>query len=358
MTALACTALAGVVACGATKDDRTTAASATVQSSTTTADTSEARPPSSESEDPSTTNPADPELPPCGDQTSYSTIPDWMIEGVPEGLRLHYAKTVVNRYEGGSLGFDTATDHQLAAVDADGKVVEVLRVTHFPDLEKWEPEPGMSAGHAYDEMRSSVRGHEGTAGRVVNRSDPIGSITARWVEDGAGWIAGGPDDVDALLAALDPLEITSDGISDPSGRFTELGSAPVLQPETRETRIELLGAEENAVTGSEPALTITIERGPEGATGLTYLPSHWGYKGAVLSEHDGRPMLSAGRTLITTLPDGSAISIQDGTSTLSQEDLVRLVDGVVRVTEDRPYTGVLIPEWYDSSVADQRCAEG
>lgn len=299
------------------------------------------------------------DLPSCGDRTSYSTVPDWKLGSIPDGWKVDHAKTSVNRYAGEDLGgYDTATASTLAAVDADGRVVETVEVTRFPDLDRFEPQPGGSAGHAYEASASSVRGHGGTVGRLINRSNVVGFVTARWIEGGVGWIASGLDDPDALLAALDPLDLSTDVVSDPTGRFTVLGSTIVSSPEDRDTSIELIGADETDLDGTVPSVTIEITDVPDGATGLAVGSAPAGRSETVLAEHDGRTVLTADHWIAGSLPDGSRISIDDRTVTLTADDLLGLLDAVVPVSDDDPYEGPLTPAWYGSTgEAEGPCTE-
>lgn len=306
------------------------------------------------------------DLRPCGDDTSYNTTPDWVLGTPPDGHRLDRATTTVNHYATESE-FDSAVVSTLAETDAAGRISSAITLLRFADLADFEPQPGTAAGHAFEDSGSdSVRGHDGRIGRVVHRGDLDGWPEARWTEGDAGWVARSSDlDVNALATALGPLDLSDGSVRDPGGRFALVGTASVWQDETRETTIKLVGTDAG---GAGTTLDISVTRMPDDARGLGDVGAIQGdlsgSTGLALARHGERWILSSGSTVVTTLADGSLVSLDHRTSAgsgpaLTGAELIALADQLHRVDPDDPYTGPLATSLatMDQSSWDQFCSE-
>lgn len=292
--------------------------------------------------DPTTTNPTTPmhaapeqtvarilpaDLSSCDDLASYGTVSDWLPEFVPADLELDWASTVVNVTDPGSATEPTAT-FALAAID-DGRLTEWMTLRRF-DPAGFELEPSLQAGFQTDaDVIDSVRGLPGRVVRTVNRGDPAGAVSARWIEQGDAWSAGGPGvTLEGLAGALEGLDLSGDVPIDPTGRFDVVGrqgSAPMTA--SRDTTIELRPVSGLSASGAELRIEIVLE--PEGTEGLVRGPQWMGPDGWSVLRVDGRLAVRNGASLMTSLPDGAQLSINFA-DRVSDDDLEQMVEGLRR----------------------------
>lgn len=331
---------------GDAMDLATTPSSSTTTTATTTTDTTTTDTTTEATPDPLVGRTLPSELMACAGDDSYRTLTDWLPGVVPTGLSLDWAHTTVNRIDPAAAGPQGST-FTLAEITADrlGDVVRLRR----SDPAGFELDPSAQAGFSSDdEGIDSVRGLPGRIVRTVNRGDPIGVLSARWIEAGAAWSAWSIEMTpEALAAALAPLDLDAELPSDPTGRFQLVGrSGPQPEAESRETTIEFTSAR----TGLPAApLKIVVRSVPPGAEGLLELPPAFGTTGEVppgfedvpvpdgwrTLDVDGRQLWRNGPAVRSSLADGSQLEIS-ALIELTDEQLVQLIQGLERVSSDDP----------------------
>ena len=296
----------------------------------------------------STTTTAEPgqwvpdDLPPCGEMpdpssgiVGYTTVGSWLPTTIPPGLVLESASTFVETSElsdpSPSPGYRTFL---LAEVAGDGRIGQVLRLSR--DAPGYY-QPGFAQADAEPAL-DRVRGLPGSIARWINRGDSKGELVAEWNEDGSPWQAAGCGTsidlgLDGFAAALEPLELSGTEVSDPSGRFVAVGSAP-WSSVGGVAGVTL--ATPDATVFDEPAVRISIGAPHAGAEGLPSLATG---QDATYEVVDGRPASFDRSTAITVTDDGSVatatIAGLPGIM-LSGRDLVCMLQSLRPVDHDDP----------------------
>ena len=282
----------------------------------------------------STTTTTTPELPPCDPAAELRQVaPDWLPEELPEGFEVVYGETQVyprapqppmpetwsfalgERLDGGRLGLKLRLG---AGSDPSMSYYQLA-----PD------EPTIDA----------VRGLPGKVGRVVSRGDGIGMRMARWEEQGLQWTASTAPDAltnSELVELLERLELSRDGVTDPTGALTLLGRtrpAPAAG-EDRYTRVVFrrVGAPMNE------RIQIDVTPPREGSEGIV------GPVGDRLLESDRGMVVSNGRAATAAQTGGPSLSLEvidmsghGQVTALSMEDVeALLLTPWTRVTDDDP----------------------
>lgn len=277
------------------------------------------------------------DLPPCAGAPSYRTVADLLPEFVPDGLLLDWAHTVVNVVDPTVPGTPQVT-FGLAAID-DGRLTNWVTLHRF-EAEGFQVSPDQQPGFASDgESLDSVRGRPGRVVRSVNRGDPVGVASARWVENDAGWSASSVEmSVDELATALAALELPRGEPVDPTGRFQVVGrSEPARITESRDTTIEFGSIAPQRPTDDLGGAPVKVEiwSSPPGADGMTAGPQVIPPEGWEASTLDGRLALRLGTQLLTSLDDGSRVALT-ALVEVDGDQLERLVSGLAPVDADAP----------------------
>lgn len=183
-----------------------------------------------------------------------------------------------------------------------------------------------------------VRGVPGEVYRRINRGDSYGEIVALWDEGGSSWLAGGgapsvAAGVEAFAAALDPLELSGDEVTDPTGRLDLLGATPWVRS-ARSAGFTL--STPDASVFDLPVVTVRVDPAADGAVGLPSLATG---QDATYGLIDGRPASFDGRGAITLADDGSlatATIAGDRAGGLTGRDLVPMLQSLRAVDHDDP----------------------
>ena len=207
---------------------------------------------------------------------------------------------------------------------------------------------------------SSVRGHPGQVAHWVNRGDSIGGRQAIWEEGGVRWTASSELRVADLAAALEPLEITTEGVRDPSHRFEVVGTQAASEPlakTVRTTEISLYRSEDGRHLYP---IIITIKPPTPGSTGVTALPRLG--PGAAMRDLDGARLVvggtdsaagfaeTRGPEIRTLLDGGSRVDLDAGVqlTPVAENDLIATVVGLRRVANEDPRLEAVLPRYRGS----------
>lgn len=260
-------------------------------------------------------------LPACAETVStepaawvYLTLPDWVPGDLPARFELTDAQTYGPATNPSGDEADQVvpqTEWLLAELDGD-RVVSIIRVVRGvvadPNGYGFEQAPESP-------VLDSVRGRPGRIFTSTSRSDPIGARVAEWTEGGDHWRADSLLGAEELAAALEPLSIHGDDLTDTTGRFQVLGrSEPVPTDQGIGDRLTTLTITERNGPGElDLNLEVQIEKPPSGLEGLLHPTVEPGW---FMTEIDGRPAIRSAperndaRTfVVTTLADGSLLSI-------------------------------------------------
>lgn len=278
------------------------------------------------------------DLPPCPapspDSAGYTTVGTWLPTTMPDGLVLESASSSVATSNLDAPVPEGSRTFLLAEVADDGRVGQVLRVTRNG---AGDEQPGFGA--APDEPTlDRVRGVPGEVYRRINRGDSYGEIVAVWDEGGASWQAGGgapsvEAGVEAFAAALEPLELSDDGVTDPTGRFELLGATP-WATSARSASVTL--STPDATVFDLPVVTVRVDPTVEGLEGLPSLATG---PGATYELIDGRPASFDQFGAITRTDDGSVATAEisrESAGSLTGRDLVPMLQSLRAVDHDDP----------------------
>lgn len=283
LTALACL----TAGCGDPANEAATDASETSTTAPTTSTTT-------------TTTTTAPELPPCDPAAEFHQVTaDWLPDAVPEGWEIVYGTTRVSARQPGSDGAEW-WGYSLAERLDDNRLG--LRLDLAATVEE-----GTSQSVLVDEepVLTTVRGRPGTVGRWVDRGDSVGSRMARWQEQGLHWhavTASGVLTNEELAAIVDRLEISRDGVVDPTGTLTTLGRSRSGPPVTQDryTRVVL----RRAGAPADERVQIDVTAPVEGTEGLLHTT------GDQLLEDDRGMIVSDGRKASARQANGLGLDLE------------------------------------------------
>ena len=235
-------------------------------------------------------------LGPCGDLPNHRTRPLWLPGAVPDGLSLASGGT--ERYESQESSPTEAHAYTLLETAEGGVVRSSLRIIEggaaAPHSQPVAEEPGLT----------SVRGEPGSIQTYVDRSNRPW-VQALWTEGGRQWSASAGSDlgVDGLAVALEPLDLESGGVSDPTGRYQVVAGDVVAAGDRTVGRFTTSLALDPHGSDVDPLVLIQVdERGPGAFGPGGSLP------GDPLSavQVDGRWVVSS--------PMGASVGLEDGSS--------------------------------------------
>ncbi len=252
-------------------------------------------------------------LPPCpAGANGITTLPDWVTGALPAGTTLARGSTGVNAPQDDGAPRPLVT---LLVGRKDGEQVPTITLYRTPGVTAATLDPSQEWNPGVPRL-TTVRGRPGTVGQTISRSGP-GPTTATWGEAGDTWTATSTLGVDALAAALGALRLADDGVTDPTGAFTQVGSGPYLASGAwsrgllRVTQLEVRTAA--PTPAKQRVLYVRIDPAAPGTTGPLGGPA-----GGTSSttELDGRTVLLNPYALTAALDDGSQVGIRayDGQS--------------------------------------------
>ena len=298
------------------------------------------------------------ELPRCDPLPPlYATVPDWVVDGLPEGMAFTVGKTDVMPPAEPSGASPRGT--LLVSLDGD-------RLGPSIELVAGAPEPyaaDASSVQPSDPPIAAVRGEPATVGTLVGRGAPPNRAMARWEAAGQRWLATSDSlDPGALVGVLDRLEINGDDVVDPQGQFTVLGSGPMVDDSglpQRVTQLEVRLA--GSTSGEERVFYLRIDPPVPGRTGPMTLP----YGISEVVERGGRVTLVGPGGALSVTPDGWAVTVSttNGDSQpvgLERSALDALLDGLRRrqSVEERAIVEVpVLPASAGLLVPDGFCLE-
>lgn len=243
-------------------------------------------------------------LPPCPPgATGFITVPDWVTGTLPAGTTLT---------KGSTTQLDPRDD--VAPMPYVTVLVGPKDGTQVPTISVDRTAGSTSTNQGWNSstpMLSTVRGRPGTVGQTVSRSG-AGPTTAVWEEDGATWTATSSLGVDALAQQLAGLTLAAEGVSDPSGSFTQVGTGPRYATGTaRVTELQVRTAASSSA--KERVLYIRIDPAAPGTTGPLHLPAAGV---SSMTKVDGRVVLLNPSQATSSTVNGSQIEIRayDGES--------------------------------------------
>lgn len=249
-------------------------------------------------------------LPPCPTGAAgFTTVPDWVTGTLPAGTALTKGSTTELAPQGDVAPMPFVT---VLVGPKDGAQVSTISVDRTPGSTSTNQGWNSSAP-----TLSTVRGRPGTVGQTVSRAG-AGPTTAVWEEDGATWTATSSLGVDALATALEGLTLAADGVTDPSGGFTQVGTGPRYATGTaRVTELQVRTAASSPAT--ERVLYVRIDPAAPGTNGPLQLPA---VGVASTTEVDGRVVLLNPYQATSATQDGSQVEIRsyDGESRPSPLD--------------------------------------
>jgi hypothetical protein len=271
-------------------------------------------------------------LPPCDPQAGgYRTLPDWVVPGLPAELRPTSAMTHVRVEE---LDEPSPTQRTLVELGEDGTILSTIRLSSAEPgvrLPKGDDAPGHGVRDDLP-MLDTVRGRPGEVAHWINRGDPIGHTGALWTEGGMRWAAESELGVEQLVGALEPLNLDGDEVTDPTGRYREMGAEPMWwSGQQRSTTVEL--DEVDARGDVVRAYTIQISPAVPGRHGLPV----GAIVGSTLTEVAGRTTVLGASSASSLLSGGSvavvtAAAADDAAQELDRGALERIL------TDLRPRT--------------------
>ena len=249
-------------------------------------------------------------LPPCPPGAAgFTTVPDWVTGTLPARTALTRGSTTQLAPQDDVAPMPFVT---VLAGPKDGTQVPTISVDRTPGSTSTNQGWNSSAP-----MLSTVRGRPGTVGQTVSRSG-AGPTTAVWEEDGATWTATSSLGVDALAKALEGLTLAAEGVTDPSGSFTQVGTGPRYATGTARVA-ELQVRTAASSPAKERVLYVRIDPAAPGTTGPLHLPAA-GVSST--TRVDGRVVLLNPFQATSSLDDGSQVKIRayDGESRPSALD--------------------------------------
>ena len=317
LTALACLA----AGCGDPADEAATETSEPTTTAPTTSTTT-----------PTTTTV--PELPPCDPAADFhQVVADWLPDAVPEGWEIVYGSTQVYPRQPGSEGAGWWGFSLAERLDENRLG---LRLDLGATVDEGTSHQGLADG---EPVLTTVRGRPGTVGRWIDRGDSVGRRMARWEEQGLHWHAATDSDAltnEELAAIVDRLEISRDGVVDPTGTLTTLGRGrsgpPVAQDRYTRVVVRRAGAPANE------RVQIDVVAPVEGTDGLLHTT------GEQLLEDDRGMIVSDGRRASACQSDGLGLDLEaidmsghGNVAPLSMTDLeMLLLTPWARVAPDDP----------------------
>jgi hypothetical protein len=239
----------------------------------------------------------------------FTTVPDWVTGTLPAGTTLTKGSTT------GTTGLPAGAPMEFTTLllgPNDG--------TQLPTISVYRTTGSVSTNQGWNSsapMLSTVRGRPGTVGQTVSRSG-AGPTTAVWEEDGATWTATSNLGVGALAKALEGLTPAAEGVTDPSGSFTQVGTGPrYATGAARVTELQVRTAASSPA--EERVLYIRIDPAAPGTTGPLRIPTAGVTSTAKV---DGRIVLLNPFQATSSIDDGSQVEIRayDGESMPSSLD--------------------------------------
>ncbi len=299
-------------------------------------------------------------LAPCGDLSNHRTRPLWMPGALPDGLVL--ASGGSERYESQESAPMDYRHRTLVEIAEDGAVRSSL------NLVEGGAAPPQSQPVTEDPGLTSVRGHPGSIQTYINRSNQPW-VQALWIEDGQPWSAAAPRElgVDGLAAALEPLVLESDGVSDPTGRFQVVAGGAVPAGDRTVGRFTTSLALDPHGSDVDPLVLVQVEERGPGAFGpgsaslgddlsAVQIDGRWVVSspmGATVGLEDGSSATAMLRTstALAQVQAGGSTTTLPGAVVVTEEDLREIVLGISAADASAAGAAPIPSHWADLSMS-------
>ena len=266
---------------------------------------------------------------PCPASANYTTLPDWTLDDLPDGLVASYSNTSV--HDDPLPGPDPVPYQFVMAAGSSDRLDAVVMIVRDA--------PPLGTSGAPESDRSSiegVRGHKGSIVKWMTRSGPPYSSIAVWNEKGTQWRSTSALEPAELGKTLTSLTLSHDDVSDTTSRFALIGEGPVESGEPVRQTVVSVGDS----SSSQDSLIVTIRSVPNGTTGLVDGP--WAWLGSAMADNSGRIVTVNDRVMAqvpgqvsTSTTDGSQIEVRaiNTEQTIPPETLAAIASRVRPTTE-------------------------